>query len=203
MDKEQYYDKLLNIKTDQKPYNLPSSINYYPYEPTPYSALEELFKHYVVKKSDQIVDFGSGKGRLNFYIYYFFKAAVTGVEMNEGLYQAALENYDSYIKKHRMQKGAIQFFNGFAEEYLVHPSDTHFYFFNPFSIQIFRRTISNVLFSYEQAPRQIELLLYYPSEEYIVFLDNQTPFNFKEEIVLKDLIKKNINERFLIYELRY
>lgn len=203
MDKEQYYDKLLNIKTDQNMYNLSSSINYYPYEPTPYSALEELFQHYEVKKSDRIVDFGSGKGRLNFYINHFFKATVIGVEMNETLFQAAQENYNSYVKKHRTRKGSIQFYKGFAENYAVHHSDTHFYFFNPFSIQIFKRTISNVLFSFEQAPRQMELLLYYPSEEYIDFLGNQTQFELNEEIVLKDLFKKDISERFLIYQLSY
>ena len=63
--------------------------------------------------------------------------------------------------------------------------------------------ISNILLSFEKASRELELLLYYPSEDYIYFLENKTPFELKEEVVLKDWYEKSPNERFLIYRLGY
>ncbi|MFS0637902.1 SAM-dependent methyltransferase [Mesobacillus foraminis] len=201
--KEQFYDKVLNIKTGGDQVGFANSFHYHRYEPTPYSALEKLFETYEVKSSDHVVDFGCGKGRLNFYIHHYFKAAVAGVEMNESFYQDCIENLDGYSKKHRLPKGKIQFFCCLAEEYNIHPEDNKFYFFNPFSIQIFMKITSSILLSFEKAPRKIELLLYYPSQDYIYFLENQTPFQLKEEVVLKELYEQNPFERFLIYELDF
>lgn len=69
--REYYFDKLLNIKTrgDQQGFN--KSLHYHRYEPTPYSGLEELFRYYDINRDDHIVDFGSGKGRLNFSFIIF------------------------------------------------------------------------------------------------------------------------------------
>jgi hypothetical protein len=55
--------------------------------------------------------------------------------------------------------------------------------------------------SVEKKPREIELILYYAPEEYIYFLENQTAFELKEEIVLPELYEKNPYEKFLIYRL--
>ena len=95
-EKEQYYDKLLNIHTTEKQKGFNKSAHYYRYEPTPYSALEDLFKDYHLKSSDHIVDFGCGKGRLNFFINYLFDATVSGIEMNEIFYMEAIDNLNHY-----------------------------------------------------------------------------------------------------------
>src|SRR4051794_11285716 len=131
--KEYQYDKLLNIKTRGEQQGFNKSVHYHRYEPTPYAALEELFRHYNVKSNDYIVDFGCGKGRLNFYIHYFFAASVVGIEMNEALFQDAIQNRKSYTKKNNKEK--IKFLCCLAEEYQVTDLDNRFYFFNPFSIQ--------------------------------------------------------------------
>src|SRR4051812_42269233 len=197
--KEYYYDKLLNIKTrgDQQGFN--KSLHYHRYEPTPYSALEELFRHYEINNSDYIVDFGSGKGRLNFYLHYFFDVTVVGVEMNEDLYHEALLNQKRYVKKNG--KGKIQFVCCLAEEYQINHFDNRFYFFNPFSIQVFRRVVNNILRSLEDTPREVELVLYYPSEDYIYFLEQDTAFELNKEVTLPYVYEHNPNERFIIYKL--
>ncbi|ETI70738.1 methyltransferase [Neobacillus vireti] len=201
--KEHSYDKLLNIKTRGDLHGGPSSqsLHYHPYEPTPYSALEELFRHYQVKCSDRVVDFGCGKGRLNFYIHYFFHASVTGVEMNETLYKAAVENLGSYVRRTKSSRDSIQFYCCLAEEFEIGADDNRFYFFNPFSIQVFRKIVNNILLSVENDERDVELVLYYPSADYIYFLENQTSFELKQEIILPHLIEHNPNERFLVYRL--
>ncbi len=199
--KEHYYDKLLNIKTrgDLIVWLAQKSLHYHPYEPTPYSALEVLFGSYQLKPSDRAVDFGCGKGRLNFYLHYFFRAKVVGIEMNETLYQAAIGNRETYRKKTKISQDKISFHCCLAEEYKIDPLDNRFYFFNPFSVQIFRRIINNVLESLEAAERDVELILYYPSEDYIYYLENDTIFELKQEITLPYDYPRDSNERFLIY----
>jgi SAM-dependent methyltransferase len=201
--KEKYYDDLLNIFTrgDQKDFN--GSLHYHRYEPTPYSALEVLFEQYELKNSDRVVDFGCGKGRLNFYLNYRFQSTVVGIEMNKGFFEKAISNRRNYLKSSKKNDDQIHFQNCLAEEYRINPLDNRFYFFNPFSLQIFMIVLNNILFSVEKAKRDIEIILYYPSEDYIYFLNNHPSFQLKQEVLLKDLYKHNPNERFMIYRLAY
>jgi SAM-dependent methyltransferase len=201
--KEHYYDQLLGIQTqgDRMEGPAPKPFRYYPYEPTPYGALEVLFENYEVTRTDRVVDFGCGKGRLVFYIHYFFHASAAGIEMNEILYRKALDNREAYARKTKNHLQRLQFYCCLAEEYKIDPMDNRFYFFNPFSIQVFRSIINNVLNSVEECERSAELILYYPSEDYIFYLGNDTPFELKKEIVLPHEYLRDANERFLIYRL--
>lgn len=195
--KEHYYEKLLQIKTGASNSGQNNDLHYHPYEPTPYYALEILMDKYEIRRSDCIVDFGCGKGRLSFFINYFSNASIKGIEMDEVLYQSAIKNRNNYVKN----KDKIQFQCSLAEAYQIDASDNRFYFFNPFSIQIFMKIINNILLSMEISNREIELILYYISEDYIYYLENHTSFQLKEEIILPDLYEHNPYERFLIYQL--
>jgi SAM-dependent methyltransferase len=201
--KDYFFDELLNIRTAGVQKGYIRSVHYHPYEPTPYSALEKLFKQYELKSSDRVVDFGCGKGRLIFYIHYLFQATVVGIEMNEALFQEAVENRKSYLLMNKNSEDKVRFHCCVAEKYPIDRLDNRFYFFNPFTIQIFRKIINNILRSVEMSVRDIELVLYYPSKDYIYFLENDTSFELKVEVRLPDLYENNPNERFLIYRLVY
>ena len=99
--KEYQYDKLLNIKTTGNQWGFPSTTHYNPYEPTLYYALEALFDHYELNREDHIIDFGSGKGRLSFFIDYYFQAKVTGIEMNEKFYNMAIEESRTLLTSYK------------------------------------------------------------------------------------------------------
>jgi SAM-dependent methyltransferase len=198
---ERFYDAMLNIKTTEEQMGFNRSLHYHRYEPTPYSALKLLFQKYEIKSSDRIVDFGCGKGRLNFYIHYYFNASAVGIEMNPKFYQEALENKKGYLKKHKIGLDKVYFHNCLAEEYAISPKDNQFYFFNPFSVQIFTRVVNHILRSAEAEEREITLILYYPSADYIFYLENNTAFHLKDEIILPGHYEHNQNERFLIYHL--
>ncbi|MGG0670673.1 class I SAM-dependent methyltransferase [Sporosarcina koreensis] len=198
---EKEYDNLLRIKTAGTLELLSQSAHYNRYEATPYEALDELFKSYELQQSDGFVDFGCGKARVSFYVHHHFGASVTGIEMNGQLYQDAIENLARYRRKAKRYGGAIRFERCFAETYDIDPSENKFYFFNPFSIQIFMTVIGNVLLSVEQVARPVDVILYYPTAEYVQFMDNQTPFVLWKEIKVDRLYDKNENERFLIYRL--
>lgn len=201
--KEQQFDDLLNIATVGEQAGFNKSYHYHRYEPTPYSALQHLFSRYPLQSSDHIVDFGCGKGRLNFFIHHLFKATVTGVEMNELYYEQALENRERYCRKVKGSAEQISFQCCLAEDYKITPQDNIFYFFNPFSVQIFMKIVSRILLSHEQHPRDVELVFYYISDEYMYYLEHQTPFELKQEIELPEVYAKNPNERFMIYKLSY
>lgn len=197
---EQYYENLLNIKTSGKQDLNETSIHYNRYEPTDYSSLEKFFSEYSLKETDSIIDFGSGKGRLNFFINNKFNAKVTGIEMNTFFYNEALKNKSSYIECSKKDENKISFINCLAEEYSIKDEDNIFYFFNPFSLQIFIKVLENILISFCKCSRQIDIILFYPSTDYIFFLENSTLFNLVLELKL-DNFKNDPNERFLVYRL--
>ena len=167
---EQYYDAVLHIKTvgEQKGFN--KSMHYHRYEPTPYSGLDELLNQYEIRSSDRIVDFGCGKGRLNFYMHHKCGASAVGIEMNEEFYKEAMDNRDRYARKARNSKGKIQFQCCLAQEYEIDPHDNRFYFFNPFSVSLLRRVLGRIEESYYENPREMLLFFYYPSDEYVAYL---------------------------------
>lgn len=200
---EQYYEKMFNIKTsgEQKIFN--ESLHYNRYEPTSYNALEILSNQYKFTAEDSVVDFGCGKGRLNFYINHFSDSTVTGIEMNNFFYKEAIDNKRDYLKKHKKKQDRINFLNCFAEEYNINSSDNKFYFFNPFSVQIFMKVIGNILISVEKYERLVDVILYYPSDDYVYFLENNTPFVLYDEIRLPNLYDNDPRHVFLIYRLDY
>lgn len=205
--KEQEYDDKLHIQTVGIQEDSPSSSYYHHYEPTPYAALEQLFAHYVLNSNDVVVDYGCGKGRLNFYIHHRFQASVIGIEMNERFYHAALTNKESYMGSMPSRSMEIEFHCCLAEQYQVVPGANKFYFFNPFSLPIFIKVVNNILDAVGvqsaelESKREIDLILYYPAEQYTYYLDNRTPFELQQEIKLPDLYERDTAERFVIYRL--
>lgn len=185
------FDEWLNIHTHGDQKGFPKSLHYHRYEPTPYEGLEKLFSEYTLKSSDRLVDFGCGKGRVPFYINHTFRASAAGVEMSDDFYHGAVRNHRTY----KGEKAGISFQCILAQEYDITPQDTHFYFFNPFSVQIFMKVVNNILHSAEENPRKMDIILYYPSEDYLFYLENSTPFELIKEVRLEG----NENERFLVY----
>ena len=196
---DNYYEKLLNIKTTGEQQGFYESHHYNRYEATSYLALESLFKEYTLNSSDNIIDFGCGKGRLAFYINYYYNSSVTGIEMNNNYYSICENNKKNYFKTFSKSKDKIKFLNIFAEEYNVLPTDNKFYFFNPFSLQLFIKVLNNILISVENYPRSIDLILYYPSDEYIDYLDNYTGLTLTQEIPVHNLYLVDKRQKFVIY----
>ena len=196
---EQQRDNALHIQTSQIQQGFHESLHHNRYEPTPYALLDVLFDQYGLTRSDRLIDYGCGKGRLIFYVNQRFGAQAVGIEMDEKFCLQALENLNAY-EKLRKAKGEIRFMRCFAQDYGVEAQDNKFYFFNPFSVQIFIAVINNILKSFERDEREIDLILFFPSDEYIDFLEHRTLFELAEEIELPSSAK-DLRERFLVYRL--
>jgi hypothetical protein len=193
------FDRLLHIKTVGTLEVINQSAHYNRYEATPYKAIEEFFNEYELNNTHNVVDFGSGKGRLPFYIHHRFHILVRGIEMSNKLYRESLENLEAYMQKTKKKKNLITFEKCLAQEYEIKSKDNVFYFFNPFSVQIFMKVVENILQSVDLHKRSVDLILYYPTIEYIQFLNTRTTFKFVKEVKVSGLYEHNENERFLLF----
>ena len=198
-----HYERLFNIKTTGEQQGFYESHHYNRYEATSYFALETLFKEYPLSSNDCIVDFGCGKGRLSFYINYYYNCKITGIEMNNNYFDICINNKKNYLKNYNKEKNKIEFLNIFAEEYKISSTDNKFYFFNPFSVQIFIKVVTNIIYSVVDEYRPVDLILYYPSEDYIYYLENYTMFHLVKEIKLNEHYEQDNRERILVYRLQY
>lgn len=195
-DNENTWDKLLQIKTTGRDDS--NSDQYrYPYEPTPYSVLERLANSGFIRKRDMVLDYGCGKGRVDFFLSYQTKANTIGVEYDERIYQSALENQRTAVSR-----GKSEFVLTRAEEYEVPSEVNKFYFFNPFSVELLRKVMARMIESYYENPRDMLLFFYYPSEEYISYLMTVDELEFYDEIACDDLFDGNDpRERIMIFSL--
>ena len=101
-DKENTWDKLLQIKTTGRD-DSNSDQYHYPYEPTPYSVLERLANSGFISKKDVVLDYGCGKGRVDFFLSYQTKANTIGIEYDERIYQNTLENQKTAVSGARTE----------------------------------------------------------------------------------------------------
>lgn len=116
------------------------------------------------------------------------------MEYDERIYNKAIEN-----KEKAISAGRVAFKAENAEYFSVPREVDRIYFFNPFSLEILQKVIHRILESYYEKPREIKLLFYYPSDEYISYLMTVDEFMFEDEIDCRDLFPEIIWESGLWY----
>ena len=152
------WDKLLHIKTMGR--DASQSDQYrYPYEPTPYSVLQRLANTGLIRKNNMLLDYGCGKGRVDFFLSYQTRCRCLGVEYDERIYEKVMEN-----KKEAVSKERVSFSLANAEEFQLPEQIDRIYFFNPFSVEILRKVMARIMESYYEHPRQI-LCFFYKSKQ--------------------------------------
>ena len=195
--RENTWDKLLQIKTTGRD-DSNSDQYHYPYEPTPYIVLERLANSGLIRKKDVVLDYGCGKGRVDFFLSYQTKAKTIGIEYDERIYQTAMDNHKTAVSRTKSE-----FVLARAEEYEVPTEVNRCYFFNPFSVELLRKVIARIMESYYENPREMFLLFYYPSEEYSSYLMTVDGLEFYDEISCDDLFEGcNERERIMIFTLQ-
>lgn len=196
INNDKVWDKLLRIKTTGRDDS--SSDQYrYPYEPTPYPVLERLANSGLLRKNDVLLDYGSGKGRVDFFLSYQTRARTMGIEYDKRIYEDAIDNHKTAISANR-----VSLINQNAEDYVVPSEVNRFYFFNPFSVEILRKVMARIITSYYLEARRIILFFYYPSYEYISYLMTIDEMEFMDEIDCRDLIDEDDQrERIMIFQI--
>ena len=194
-DLESTWDKLLQIQTCGRD-DTNSDEYRYPYEPTPYCVLERLADSGLIGKEDGVLDYGCGKGRVDFFLSYRTQAKTIGIEYDPHIYEDALAN-----QKTATAKASADFVLTRAEEYPVPPEMNRCYFFNPFSAEILHSVMARIMESYYENPRELFLFFYYPSDEYIAYLMSVEELDFYDEIECDDLFTGDPRERIMIFTL--
>jgi len=176
-------DNFLNIYT-KGTHELedPSLFEYNRTESTEYRVLNKLFKNYSIQSHDKLVDFGAGKGRILFYVHYYHNIPVTGIEMNELSFADLQKNRINYFNKHSGNADEITLMKGLVEDYEVRPEDTLFYFFNPFSLNVFKDVMKSIQQSLRNHPRQADIIFYYPSQNLKDYIIKTTAFKELQKI---------------------
>ena len=192
---EEKWDRLLQIRTSGRDDSHADQYRY-PYEPTPYCVLERLADSGYLRKGNTLLDYGCGKGRVEFFLSWQTRCRSRGIEYDERIYEKAVEN-----QKRAAAAGRVTFELVNAEQFQVPEEADRVYFFNPFSLEILQKVISRIIDSYYAAPREILLFFYYPSDEYISFLMTVDELTFSDEIDCGDLFQgKDPRERIIIFE---
>lgn len=193
---ETNWDRLLRIHTMGRDDSNADQFRY-PYEPTPYAVLERLANSGLIRKNHTLLDYGCGKGRVDFFLSYQTRCRSVGIEYDERIYAKAMENKETAVSG-----GRVTFEQANAEYFHVPVNVDRIYFFNPFSLEILQKVMARILESFYEEPRQIQLYFYYPSDEYISWLMSVEELMFLDEIDCRDLFPGNdVRERIVIFEL--
>ncbi len=196
MEKERQWDKRLKINTIGR-LDDHADVHHYPYEPTPYMVLERLAESGYIGKATGLIDYGCGKGRVGFFLNHTTGCKAIGIEYNEEIFAAAADNLQSYGKGR-----GVSFCCANAESYDVQDADA-FYFFNPFSVQLFQTVLGRILDSFYASPRTMRLFFYYPNDAYVAYLMSVDELELLDEIDCRDLFPgDDYREKILIFELK-
>lgn len=203
---EYEWDQKLNIDTIGRDASVEDAYHH-PYEPTPYIVLERLRDSGYIDKENVVVDYGSGKGRVEFFLSSQIGCKTIGIEFDERICGQAYENFISFQKSALGKQnsinpcGKIELQCIGAENYEIKDAGA-FYFFNPFSVEILCSVIGKIKKSYYNEQREMKLFFYYPSDEYISFLMTVPELCFLDEIDCSDLFEENKNqEKIMIFEM--
>ena len=193
---EEKWDRLLRIRTTGRDDSHADQYRY-PYEPTPYAVLERLAQSGRIWKKQVLLDYGCGKGRVDFFLAYQAGCRSIGIEYDDRIYEKAVEN-----QKAAVSSGRVRMEQANAEMFPVPPEVDRIYFFNPFSVEILQKVMNRILDSYYEQMRPIQLFFYYPSDEYLSYLMTVDELMFEDEIECGDLFPgEDPRERIVIFEL--
>ena len=196
MEMELQWDKKLKIQTVGR-IDDHADVHHYPYEPTPYVVLERLAESGYIGRESHLLDYGCGKGRVGFYLNHTVGCRSTGIEYERAIYEAAMDNKKSYGENR-----GVNFDFANAETYKVGEADV-FYFFNPFSAEILRSVMAQILEAFYENPRTMRLFFYYPNDAYMAYLMSVDELDLLDEIDCRDLFPgDDYREKIMIFELK-
>ena len=171
--------------------------HHFPYEPTPYIVLGRLAVSGYIKRESRVLDYGCGKGRVCIFLSSECGCFATGIDFSDRMIRTAKENL-----VRSACRNLVRFQCCPAEQYEVTEEDT-FFFFNPFTDTVLHSVIGRIRRSWYEKPRQIRLLCYYPSDEFVACLMTEPDLEFEDEIDCRDLFEgENPRERILIFTMK-
>lgn len=122
--------------------------------------LQRLADSGYIRKTNTLLDYGCGKGRVDFFLSWQTRCQSIGIEYDERIYEKAVQNQKAAVSSVRVVFKKIN-----AEYFTVPESVDRFYFFNPFSIEILQKVLCRILESYYAEPRERIIIFKISAEE--------------------------------------
>lgn len=151
------------------------------YQGVGYYALEKAFDYLKsINANKNIVDFGSGKGRVIAVAAYYGFKNITGIEFAQSLCIEAEKNIEGI--KSFYPATNFKIICDDAVNYKIENDTNVFFFFNPFDEVVMLDVAKNMLHSLKQKPRKIHIVYVNPLHNEI-FLSA----GFKEEFYMRKM----------------
>jgi hypothetical protein len=130
------------------------------YDPCPWSTLRRSLRLVSLRPEGYVfVDIGSGKGKVLLSAAAMPFARVVGVEFSSYLSRVAEQNIASARLIHQ-RCSSVELICADAVQYPIPEEPTIFFFANPFSYDIMKQVLGNIVSSYLKMPRSIFLIFY-------------------------------------------
>ena len=131
------------------------------YQGTNYFLIEKAFEYLKNKHANNnILDFGSGKGRVTVIAAHYGFKTITGVDFSESLCREAEYNIEKI--KPLFPKTNFKVICSDAANYTIENDTNIFFFFNPFDEVVMLQVIKNILSSLKQNPRKVYVVYVNP-----------------------------------------
>lgn len=128
---------------------------------------------------------------------YQTKCHSIGIEYDIRIFERAIANKESSISG-----GRVTFINEDALKYNIPKEADRFFFFNPFSVEIFKGVLANIMDSFYDNPREMYMIFYYPSDEYLMCLSQEYGVSLYDEIDCSDISGGEAQrERMMVYKI--
>ena len=96
----------------------------------------------------------------------------------------------------------VTFINEDALKYNIPKEADRFFFFNPFSVEIFKGVLANIMDSFYYNHREMYMIFYYPSDEYLMCLSQEYGVSLYDEIDCRDIsFGEARRERMVVYRI--
>jgi tRNA A58 N-methylase Trm61 len=132
--------------------------------PTPYRIIQAVFNRLQLQPSDQLVDFGSGRGRILCYAATYPITRVAGVEIGREAVEQARRNIASLRLRAAREVSVV---HGSAPDFDC-SGGTVYYFANPFEEPLFLGVLDNIRASLKTNQRDARIVYYNPMRRSIL-----------------------------------
>lgn len=123
----------------RKPHTQMNTEGNHGYALTPRKSFDNILKQIDINEKDRFIDVGCGKGGCLLYATRYGFARIGGIEIEQDLFETAIRNFE------RLKITRIEVFNADAVTYEHYDEWNVFFLFNPFSDEIYKLVINNIL----------------------------------------------------------
>src|SRR6185437_410470 len=151
------------------------------YQGSNYFIIEKAFEYLKSERANNnILDFGSGKGRIMVVAAHYGFKNISGIDFSEPMCREAEYNIEK--TKPLFPNTNFKIICNDAANYKIEIDTDVFFFFNPFDEVVMLQVVKNILYSLRQNPRKVYVIYVNPLHKEI-FLSA----GFEEEYYLKKM----------------